>query len=315
MNVFLCRLKTEGKDGRNRIEEALERNEIWIGWGNVCDLVGKGFTYEKVVQEAKDRFAPTSSAPKQIGLFTAKMREQDLVITCPDGGQEFFVGQITEDNARPMSVPWLRGSKLPGRIVKWLNYKRARPIAFAPQTVRSDIHKNCTCLQFDNEESLLRWVREMIRDEAEPQTVEKRLASEAEAVRDGQGFQADPRVRKAVEEWAMMRAESRLKRDGYHDIENKSKHEPYDFECRKGRKIFYVEVKGAQGRGETIILTAGEKEHMGKHASQSFLLRVSHIELKKPRLKAKGGVVQLFAAEHLLSGDRWRPTQWELTLP
>lgn len=311
MNVFLCRLKTEGRDGRNRIKEALDRNEIWIGW-DVCHLIGKGFPYETVVRKAKELFSPTSKAPKQIGLFVGKMKKKDLVISCPDGAREFFVGEIAEDDAHPVRVPWLK-EKLPGRNVNWLNYKRPLPIALAPLTVRRDIHKNLTCFQFGDGESLSKWARQLIGHEFESRTTDKGSAFEAQERH--QGYQSNQHVKDAVEAYAMKQAE--LHYGKQYDVDaGKARNNPFDMECTSTKKTIYVEVKGTQTSGDEVILTEGEKEHLGKNVHCSELFVLHHIRVtgkRHPRIS--GGQWRIVKATRLLNAGVFRPTQWRVTLP
>ncbi len=311
MNVYLCRLKTEGRDGINRIKEALDRNEIWIGW-DVCHLIGRGFAYETVVRKAKEIFAPTSSAPNQIGRFVVKMKKEDLVISCPDGAREFFVAEIAEDDARPMRVPWLE-EKLPGRNVNWLNHKRPLPIGLAPLTIRKNIHKDLTCFQFDDVESLSKWARQLIEHEFESRTTDKRLALEAQERR--QGHQSNQHVKDAVEAYAMKQAELHYRKQ-YDVNAGKARNNPFDLECTSSKKTIYVEVKGTQTSGDEVILTDGEKEHLGRNVRCSEIFVFHHIRVVgKRHPKASGGQCRIVKAARLLKDGGFQPTQWRVTLP
>jgi hypothetical protein len=311
MNIFLCRLKTEGRDGRNRIKEALDRNEIWIGW-DVCHLTGRGFPYEEVVRKAKECYAPTSSAPNQIGLFVSRMKKKDLVISCPGGAREFFVGEIAEDDAHPVRVPWLR-KKLPGRDVNWLNDKRPLPIGLAPPTVRKDIHKNLPCFQFGDGDSLSNWGRRLIRHTIESHTTDKGSAFEAQERR--QGYQSNQQIKEAVEAYAMKQAEVHYGKR--YDVDaGKARNNPFDMECTTPKRKIYVEVKGTQTSGDEVILTDGEKDHLGKnvHCSELFVLHHIHVRGKRhPR--SSGGQRRIVKAAILLKDGVFRPTQWRVTLP
>jgi Domain of unknown function (DUF3883) len=74
------------------------------------------------------------------------------------------------------------------------------------------------------------------------------------AIERGAGFQSNPRIRKAIEDYAMHRAEKRLVKLGY-KLTDRHKTESYDFLCEKSGAALYVEVKGTQDDGKSISLT------------------------------------------------------------
>ena len=86
------------------------------------------------------------------------------------------------------------------------------------------------------------------------------LNSEAEAESfDAQeraaGFQSNSRIRAAVEKYSMDIAKQELIRLGFSHIDDTSKRECLDDTCRcGGPDRFYVEVKGTQGAGKSVIL-------------------------------------------------------------
>jgi hypothetical protein len=70
------------------------------------------------------------------------------------------------------------------------------------------------------------------------------------------GFQSDPAIRKAVEQFAMTEAHAVLVGKGYKNLRDTSKFKPYDYTCERDGKKFFVEVKGTQTSGKTLVLTS-----------------------------------------------------------
>lgn len=62
----------------------------------------------------------------------------------------------------------------------------------------------------------------------------------------GQGFQLDPKLRKAIEDYAMKKATAYFKSLGY-KVADVSARRPYDLECIKGKSKLFVEVKHRSG--------------------------------------------------------------------
>jgi hypothetical protein len=101
-------------------------------------------------------------------------------------------------------------------------------------------------------------------------------ASSLESARvEAQGFQPDSRVRKAIEEYSLKRAESWLKKKEMKGCAIQRSGRPHDLIARKGRKRLYVEVKGTQSDAKEIVLTANEVTFARKH-SESMRLFVLH---------------------------------------
>jgi Domain of unknown function (DUF3883) len=86
----------------------------------------------------------------------------------------------------------------------------------------------------------------------------------------GQGFQLDPKLRKAIEDHAMKEATTYFQSLGY-EVVDVSARRPYDLECVKGKSKLFVEVKGTQSTGESVFLTAGEVTFAVKYADNMAL--------------------------------------------
>lgn len=102
----------------------------------------------------------------------------------------------------------------------------------------------------------------------------------AELVQEkSQGYQSDPIIRRIIERHAMEEAQRELRRRGYRSFEDTSATKPYDLTCQRQGQTFYVEVKGTQTTGGSIILTRNEVEHVRNGAGSCILVVVHSVEL------------------------------------
>jgi hypothetical protein len=69
------------------------------------------------------------------------------------------------------------------------------------------------------------------------------------------GFQSDPKIRKTIEQYAMKKAQEVLEERGFSKFDDTSATKPYDFTCWRKTKKFFVEVKGTQSNGKSVVLT------------------------------------------------------------
>jgi len=103
------------------------------------------------------------------------------------------------------------------------------------------------------------------------------FASEEEYSKS-QGFQLDPKLRKAIESYAMNEATTYFESLA-HKVVDVSARRPYDLECVKGKSKLHVEVKGMQSKGESVFLTAGEVGFAVKHASEMALFILHSVQI------------------------------------
>jgi len=105
----------------------------------------------------------------------------------------------------------------------------------------------------------------------------------------GQGFNVSQEDKEAIERFAVDLAKDYFREKGYNKIEEKGK--PYDLLCRKGRTVLYVEVKGTQGLGQSVLLTRNEVLFARKNWPSMALYIVSGINVYGPKGKrrARGG--------------------------
>lgn len=108
------------------------------------------------------------------------------------------------------------------------------------------------------------------------------------SIEGGAGYQSNPRIRRAVEDYAMKWAEKRLRELGLNP-KDKHKTESYDFLCTTGGADLFVEVKGTQSNGTCVSLTPKEVAH-AKDCPNSALFIVYGLEVEgKRKPKVKGG--------------------------
>jgi hypothetical protein len=108
------------------------------------------------------------------------------------------------------------------------------------------------------------------------------------------GFQSNPAIRKEIEEFAMIKARAALGAKGYRNFKNTATLHPYDYTCEQGNKTFYVEVKGTQTPGKTVILTKGEVNHVNNNKGACILVLVHSVLVlgtKNPRVS--GGATEV----------------------
>jgi hypothetical protein len=123
---------------------------------------------------------------------------------------------------------------------------------------------------------------------------------------DGQGYERDPKVRRAIELHAMDLAMVHYVKLGY-SVENKAAFESYDLRCTRLGEEVRVEVKGTRGEGSEVEVTINEVENARGTGWRTDLFVVSGIGIKKAKQGpvAAGGVIQIV--------EGWRAPQADLS--
>jgi hypothetical protein len=121
----------------------------------------------------------------------------------------------------------------------------------------------------------------------------------------GQGFVSDPRVRKAVEDWAMTAARAHYESAGY-AVTDTSANRPYDYVATKSDDKRRIEVKGTQGEADSVIVTVGEVNAalQGPEPTDLFVLSGVKICIQREDVVATGGTP--------LITKGWRPEPKDL---
>lgn len=104
------------------------------------------------------------------------------------------------------------------------------------------------------------------------------------------GFQSNPRIRKAIEEYAMEWAKRHLTKLGY-TWEDTHKNKPYDFIGKLDGVEVFVEVKGLQDVGKAVSLTPRETEHAQTNKNCALFIVHSVIVKGKRKPVVSGGKV------------------------
>lgn len=87
---------------------------------------------------------------------------------------------------------------------------------------------------------------------------------------DGQGRILDPNRRKALEDAAQDRLEALYRSTGW-DVEDVRFGGPFDAVARKEGQVRYLEAKGTQSNGSTVIVTSGEVNHAREHPGECVI--------------------------------------------
>lgn len=123
----------------------------------------------------------------------------------------------------------------------------------------------------------------------------------------GQGFKTSIEERIAIERYAMAKAESYYRGQGWSVNPDVHKNEPFDLHCtRSNGKELRVEVKGTTSEGTNILLTEGEVKHARKHTNVALFI-VANITLSSMsgKLEPSGGTT--------IIRQPWRVDDGELT--
>lgn len=121
-----------------------------------------------------------------------------------------------------------------------------------------------------------------------------------------QGFESNPKVRKAIEMRAMEVATKAYERHGY-SVQDVSKYCPYDLLCTKENVIARrVEVKGTRGGPDVVNLTIGEIRSAREpgEVTDLFIVHGISVEMVDGDPVATGGVAVV--------NQRWSPRDEDL---
>jgi hypothetical protein len=105
-----------------------------------------------------------------------------------------------------------------------------------------------------------------------------------------QGFCVSPRARRAIEEFAVLRAKSHYEALGY-KVEVLGR--PYDLRCTNSDGLLHVEVKGTTTSGDEILLTPNEITFANEHPSSMALFIVSGIRVTEGEQPVASGGIEV----------------------
>jgi hypothetical protein len=127
------------------------------------------------------------------------------------------------------------------------------------------------------------------------------------------GFQSNPRIRSAIEDYAMQWAFKQLNKLGLLPVD-KHKTKPYDFLCTASGAELYVEVKGTQENGRCISLTPNEVKHAREHKNSALFI-VYGVEVKGKKAPKVLGGKELFLRHWDISSGKLEARSYAFTLP
>lgn len=94
-----------------------------------------------------------------------------------------------------------------------------------------------------------------------------------------QAWQDDPVRRKAVEDYAQSLLEQDYRDKGW-SVEDTRRGNPFDAMATKGRQVRYLEAKGTETDGRSVLVTKAEVEWARKHPGECVLGIVSDIRFR-----------------------------------
>jgi hypothetical protein len=125
---------------------------------------------------------------------------------------------------------------------------------------------------------ILKEIKELEAEDAEVAVDDTVVEALEKSRAKKQGFLLNSKLRKALDDYAMKAATRYFRSKGY-DVEDHHKDHPYDLGCTKKNEKLFVEVKGTQTNGESIILTSGEVEFARRQKGQMALFVLHSIKV------------------------------------
>ncbi len=125
------------------------------------------------------------------------------------------------------------------------------------------------------------------------------------------GFQSNPRIRQAIEQYAMDWALRRLHQLQLNPVDV-HKTESYDFLCKTAG--VYVEVKGTQDSGKSISLTPLEVKHAQQHQNSALFI-VHSVRVKGKKNPIISGGSEIFLRPWDISHGTLEPRGYIFGLP
>lgn len=126
---------------------------------------------------------------------------------------------------------------------------------------------------------------------AQPPTPEVIKKSFQNKKKSSQGYIKDAEVKKSIELRAMQLAIETYQSHGY-EVLDVSSTESVDLLCTKNEEARYVEVKGTQGLGEEILLTANEikRAKSGLYTTDLFIVHSINVIKSNNSIQASEGI-------------------------
>lgn len=230
-----------------------------------------------------------------------------------------YGGEVSKLPSSPVSEVAIRiGRAISGVYNKVMNFRAIDPrdpragfpsVSNADRSVWSSYFNNQTqeldLPQLDADYTS-RWVNQRIRaTDVSGDESTSIVVADSPSAGKGQGYESDPKIRRAIELHAMTRAMHHYESSGF-AVADTSKTKPYDLSCTKDGAEVRVEVKGTQGSAATVEVTIGEVLNARGVDWRTDLFIVSGIIVERTdQPSATGGTVRVVSS--------WQPTDADLS--
>ncbi len=289
--AFVIQLKPGHQD---RTEEGIRRRRVFIHWAGIgADAAKPGVEYDDL-RRLIERAGLGKYELGQHANFLLRMgRGSHVFVPCE--GERYVEGVVLSRHARYDAGlgHW--------REVRWLHGTRKLPRAGLPSELQRAMKLNRTCTQYHGP----------LSRRPGPKSGLPGGAGRDPRRQGGAGFKRDAAKRGAIEERAVAVASRYYQKRGYEVVK---KGKPYDLLCRNGGPPLYVEVKGAAGKGKSVILTRGEVRHFCGCWPDTALFVVAGIRVSGRPPVGRGGRGRPICPWRP-EGHRLRPTQYEYAVP
>lgn len=132
--------------------------------------------------------------------------------------------------------------------------------------------------------------------------------------RSGQGYLADAKKKKLIENYAMAIARKELAARNFKKIVDTSANKSYDFTATLRGRTHYVEVKGTQGAISTVEITEGSRKNTNREHPYTVLIVVPHITIEGEEAQQKRGGTH-FVSPWKIDDAALKPTKYRYTVP
>jgi predicted Mrr-cat superfamily restriction endonuclease len=178
-NAFILRLAPLGQD---LTQEALEKDEIFVGWKEVKGLLEEGLSFYDFRERVKAAYKiennhSAAAFARFLWEFLKEMKPGDYVVV-PSGGQ-FYVAEVVGDPYYDESHPVAAHR----RPVRWLNDKKPIPRELASRALQSRMKARGTLLDTSDLVEDIEKVLEDAKRGETPNLAEELRARMVEAVR------------------------------------------------------------------------------------------------------------------------------------
>lgn len=146
--AFILRINPSGRD---KVPEALEGNEIIIGWADAKCLLNKDLSWEefreiifKEYYSDDENYRRAGSAAGNMWRFIREMKKGDIVLV-PYYDSTFYIAKVTSEDAKYIEEQ-RKDDTAYRRSVIWLNNKKSYDRSDAYSKIQSRMKTRSTCV-------------------------------------------------------------------------------------------------------------------------------------------------------------------------